>query len=334
MIRSKGYFLLFYLRNMIFYVTFSEMNDKGLPTVIIPYPGPVEDYSFQDIFIYLRPEANDVKVESAILKVIEKAPSYKKDLFMVYLANLPGEFIMQHHIVEEHYSLKLRFAVRGKKTFTPKMIDSFQKYFNEDFESAPVIGSFDALNKLHLRPEELFQIWVPASEVLRVNGQTIKKISDHYVINYDIPALLHKNSLDTDIAVMIFRTRLNYDSFGLMISEMKESLINSNLLKRSTHPSRIFHYSKGPFEQILDGIGYLYTSDNFHVPLEELSYSRYLKERGVFLKEILGVLKNPILLCDVGNKVEEVNFMNYTYHDSYTEAYQKFKNIKAQMIIK
>ncbi len=321
------------LRKISLYVIFKVMKDKGLPTVIIPYPGPAEDSDMQDIFIYLRPEANDVKVESAMLKVIEKCPAYKKDLFMVYLANLPGKFIMQHHIVEEHYSLKLRFAVRGKRACTPKMKKEFESFFKVSFASAPIIGAFYALNKLNLRPEELFQIWVPHTDVLMINGQTIKKIADYYVVNYDIPALLHKNSLDTDIAVMVFRTRLNYDAFGILISDMKEALIKANLLKRTIHPSRIFHYSKGPFEQILDGIGYLYTTDHFHVPLEDLSFSSYLRNKGVVFKEIWGILKNPILLCKENGTAKEVNFMNYTFYDSYQEAYNKFKKITAQMII-
>jgi hypothetical protein len=44
-------------------------------------------------------------------------------------------------------------------------------------------------------------------------GNTIKKYKGLYIINYDIPSLLHKNNFQTDIAVMLFRVYFSWQEF-------------------------------------------------------------------------------------------------------------------------
>ncbi|MFW5802263.1 MAG: hypothetical protein ACOCVC_09535, partial [Spirochaeta sp.] len=242
----------------------------GLPSVLIPYPGPVEE-GWQDIFLYLRPETNGVQIESAILKVFSQQPSYRTDLILAYMANLPGEFMMANHVVENHYQVQLHFAVHGREAFTPHMKDIFSRYFQTDFETANIYGAFTALRVFRLSPEELFQLWVEPYDLLEINGQIIKRVGGNYVVNYNIPALLHKHSRNTDIAVLMFRTRLSYPEFAATVEKVRASLVEMGYLDPTSPLGRIFHYSKGPMDQIRDGLGYLYTGIGKNIPFEDLS---------------------------------------------------------------
>ncbi len=307
---------------------------SGNPSVLIPYPGVGGDPDVQDIFVYLRPESNGVLVESVMLKVIQKNPEYKKRIFLVYLANLPGEFIMRNHIIEEHYSLKLKFAVLGKKFFTQAMREAFSRRFGTAFGEAKIVGSFEALRLLSMTPSDLFRRWVPDGDFGIVNGQTIKKIGDMYVVNYDIPALLHMKNREKDIAVMIFRTTLAYGEFRGIVAMMETALVESRILSPGVPACRVFHYSKGPFEQILDGIGYLYTPDAVHIPPEDLPFSRYLMSRSVEFSVIRGILKNPIILYRGADGVlREDNIYSYTQEETFEGAFRKLGTVEAQVVI-
>ncbi|HUX51912.1 MAG TPA: hypothetical protein VMW73_14035 [Spirochaetia bacterium] len=306
----------------------------GLPRVLVPYPGPATEEHAQDIFVYLRPETNDVRVESAVLKVIEDCPAYRQKMNLVYLANLPGEFIIHHHIVEKHYALKLEFAVHGKHLFTTEMKRRFSRAFGVPFQEAQIIGSFEALRLLDLRPEELFEHWVPDTDLTIIDGQSVKRIRDYFIVNYDIPALLHKNSRGTDIAVMIFRVELGYTFFNELVEQMRDSLIDRNLLNPRTPPSRAFHYSKGPFEQILDGIGYLVTPDLSFASLDDLTFPTYLRRSGVDVQTIYGVVQHPIIEFGVdGSESVEENLFTYTQFDDYDTAVRKLNSMVSQVVL-
>ena len=304
------------------------------PKVLVPYPGPAQSPDEQDIFVYLRPESNGVLVESTLLRVIERCPEYRTTIRLVYLANVPGDYIVAKHTVEEHYAVKFSYAVYGKQYFTPHMQEVFSRFFSVPFESARIIGAFEALHELEMTPEELFRLWVAGDDVLTVNGQNIKRTGELYVVNYDMPALLHKNNRGTDFAVMIFRTALTYDAFSEIVTRMHESLVTAGLLEGDLPVSRVFHYSKGPFEQILDGIGYLFTADT-NIPLDELTFSRFLADRSVPFDEILGVIRNPICRFteQSGTTIEE-NIFVYTKHDTYAEALRKYLLITSQVLVR
>ncbi|MFP4363542.1 MAG: hypothetical protein ACLFR1_06700 [Spirochaetia bacterium] len=309
-------------------------SDVREPKVLVPFPGPAPCGKSQDLFVYLRPETNGIVVESTLLKVLRR-PEYKESVKMVYLANIPGDFIIENNIVEEHYSLRLYFAVHGKKAFTTAMRERFQRFFGEDFGKAPIYGAFEALRVLKISPEELFSFWVPVYDIIDINGQLVKKLdSGCFVVNYDIPALLHKNNNSTDIAVMMLRTGLDYESFLPIIGAMKNALIDEGILDPQKPAARVFHYSKGPFEQILDGIGYLYDSDNNHADLEQLQFFCYLKRQGYSKQEVLNALKHPIMLFqpEEGECFEE-NLFTYTQEDTYEYACSKLQKVIAQSIL-
>lgn len=303
------------------------------PTVLIPYIGPCESKECHDVFVYLRPETNGVEVESILLRVIHGNPKYRDRLKLVYLANIPGDFIVEHKIIEKHYQMQFHFAVHGKEAFTPYMRKEFEAYFNVSFEDADVIGPFKALKVLGMSYDELFALRVPMEDMLRLHGQTIKRYNGIYILNYDLPALVHKNNNQTDIAVMIFRTNFDYEVIHEIIDEMGKALINEKILHSGKPLSRIFHYSKGPFGQIQDAIGYLYTKDTKHVSLKQIAFSHYLISRGITMHQILGALKNP-LMCFAApdGRILERDIFTYTVDDSFRDAYQKMMSIVSQVI--
>src|SRR5262249_23761654 len=148
---------------------------------------------------------------------------------LIFLANIPGEFIVKHRIVEQYYGLRLHFAATGRAALTDSMKREFERVFNVPADKADIVGAFQALETLNKEPEELFDTWVGNQDVATIAGQCIKKIGEQFVINYDVPALLHKNSKQTDIAVMLFRTSLSYAEIRPIIAEMHNVICNAGM---------------------------------------------------------------------------------------------------------
>jgi hypothetical protein len=276
--------------------------------------------------IYLRPEANGVKVESTLLKVIRDDSLYKGSLKMVYLANIPGDFIVEKRVVEEHYALKIRFAREGRRAFTETMQKRFEGHFKVPFGEARVLGAFEAMKALDMSEEELIHIWVPLEQMTHIHGQSIKKYEEAYIVNYDIPALLLKNSPGTDIFSMILRSALPYSRFHEMIRTASLALKQEKILTNPKLYSHVFHYSKGPFEQILDSIGYVYIEGERHIDLSQICFFDYLLSGGSRKEEIIEAIRSPIMSFRTGAGDEERDLFTYTYEDSYAEASRKFES--------
>ncbi|MBN2509753.1 MAG: hypothetical protein JXB03_05725 [Spirochaetales bacterium] len=302
------------------------------PTILIPFQSGASCPSCQDIFVYLRPETNGIQVESSIMKVVQRNPLYLENMQLVYLANLPGDFMKEKRIVEHHYRLKIQFCIQGKRAFTQHMQTAFEIYYDEDFEKASVLGGFEALDILGMSAEQLSNLWVDRKNILVINGQSIKKYQDHYIINYDIPALIEKNDVETDIAVMVFRTRLGYPDVHRMIGEMGQTLRDEGLLPAHMPLARAFHYTKGPFEQINDAMGYLYNENAELIPLEETHFMGYLLNKGFTVDEIRQAVLHPIMGFRIAPTVVlEDNLLAYTFDDTYEDAMRKFSSIAYQM---
>lgn len=302
----------------------SESAD-ATPKIIIPFTGGCSEESCQDIVVYLRPETNGIQVESALFKVL-KSPFWQNTITLQYLANLPGEFIMRQRIVENHYYTRIDFAAQGAGAFTPAMKNTFTRFFGIPFEKAHVLGAFEALQLLKLTPEQLFQLWVPVYDILEIQGQMVKRTPDNiFIVNYDIPALLHKNHAGTDVAVLMLRTGLSYDQLRPMFDEMRVSLIREGILDPEKPERRVFHYSKGPFEQILDGLGYVYVTPSQPASITDLNFGCYLIDRGVDEAKILNLMKYPIgKVVGENSQEQEQNIFSFTLFDTYEVAYKKF----------
>jgi hypothetical protein len=297
-----------------------------LPDILLPYPGPLPDESIQDIVVYLRPQSNGVMVESTILRVIRDNPFYREHFEMIYLANIPGDFIVEKRIIEQHYALNLRFAREGKRLFSDTMAGIFEDHFQQPFSEAKVLGAFEALEALGMNEEQLFEIWVPEGEMIKIHGQTVKRYRDLFIVNYDIPALLKKNSQATDIFSMILRCRCSYKHIHAFVVEAGKALSKQGILISPQLYSHVFHYSKSPFEQILDGLGYVYTKEEQHVEAADLSFFAYLLKKGCSREEILEAVREPIMSfrAEDGTQREEHLFIA-TYERSFAEAFRIYE---------
>jgi len=304
------------------------MNPR-CPSVLIPYDGPTEQPNTRDIVLYLRPQYNGLEVESTLLRIIKEQKEYRRKLTLVYLANVPGDTIVERQIIERHYSLRLYYAIHGVKAFTPHMHVLFKKWGGQKATEKTVLGAFEALKKLRLSPEDLFFLWVDRRNMLKMLGQSIKRVHTEsgellHIINYDIPALLHMNSSSTNIAVMMFRTSLGYRHFRNMIDSAEAILREKGLVNKQCSIKRIFHYSQGPFEELLDAYDYVVHTDGSAVSLNNFSFSQYLFRKGIDYQEQEGLLNHPLV---VFYKSEEKNIFECTKGMSYHETYLQIANI-------
>lgn len=301
------------------------------PSVLVPYPGPATESGYQDIFVFLRPETNGVVVESKMLKVISKASDQDHKINLVFLANVPGAFIVNNKIIEQYYSLRLHFAVMGAQALTDPMKRSFSNFFDTAPEDCTIMGAFEFLSERNLNPEDLFNTWVPEKDVCVIRGQCVKKIDGVYVLNYDIPALLHKNTKGTDIAVMIFRTKADYSFMGGVFRQMRDLMVSEGLLPPKVDASRAYHYSKGPMEQLLDGVSYLYTISGGTIGLKDLSFAHFAAHHGMDLKSLCSYLLNPLCLIRKPNgQLEEANLLTRSHGMSYIETLGLFSSVVEQ----
>ena len=310
----------------------SGIDAPNRPTVLIPYDAEPSEQESTDVFIYLRPETNGILVESTLLKVIESSDHFRESIRMVYLANIPGEFIVRNGIVEDHYRHKLAFAEKGGSVFTRYMRSRFEEHYSVPFESSRVVGAFDAIEILGMSEEELFDVWLPEEAVLMVNCQMVKKIQNVYVVNSNIPALLHKNNYSTDIAVMILRSKLSKDKLHQMIQHMIGALRGAGILGESTPFGRVFHYSNGPFEQLLDARGHLYDTHGEHLPLSEMHFCSFLRDRGILCEEVNKILDFPIMEYSSSSGQFEACIFDVTAENSYGEAYNRLTSAVSQYI--
>ncbi|MFP4152050.1 MAG: hypothetical protein ACOC2V_00500 [Alkalispirochaeta sp.] len=310
----------------------AERADK--PNVLLPYAGPEPDPDLLDVFVYLRPETNGVAVESTILKVIRECKREEQAIDLVYLANVPGKHIVRNDIVERHYQLRLFFAVHGGNAFTSEMCGQFTDYYREPFDRTRVIGAFEALRRFEWTPEELFALWVDEDAVTRVAGQVVKRYDGVWIVNYDIPALLHKNTAETDIAVMIFRTPMGYPRFFELAGRMRNALVREALLKQGMPIARAAHISRSPFEQLLDARDYLFTADGNNWGLPGSSFAGYLQDQGIPEAVIRGLLEHPVCTFDFGvGDYSLQNLLDLCEGFSYRDGRHIIDRIVAQAVL-
>jgi hypothetical protein len=295
------------------------------PKIIVPFrsaagDGRCVDFC-QDMVVYLRPETNGIQTESVLFRVF-KDPVWHSKVDLVYLANVPGAFLLDRGVVERHYAARVRFARQGAPAFTPAMRDTFRRFFGVPFEKARIVGAYEALGLLSMAEEELFRLWVPVYDLLDLEGQLVKRVErsdgDLFVVNYDIPALLTKHHAGTDVAAMVFRTGLSYEEFKSAVGQIRESLVREGLLDPDKPEHRVFHWSRGPWEQLLDAQGYVYNVRDEPVPLSELAFGRYLLTRGETEESILGALNDPF--------ASGRNLFTATLFDTFEGAYQRFRS--------
>ena len=136
-----------------------------------------------------------------------------------------------------------------------------------------------------------------------------------------------RNTNQTDIFAMILRCYAEYPVIHRLIVDMGRAVHSEGILSGRMPVSRAFHYSKGPFEQILDGIGYVYDSEDQHADLEDLSFFGYLRVRGFSREAILDVVHQPIRVFRMGRDVVERNIFEHTFESSFRDAAEKLEEM-------
>jgi hypothetical protein len=120
------------------------------PKILVPYLGPGK-LGQMDIVVYLRPETNGVDVESTLFRELRE-PAYVDHFQLVYLANLPGVYLRNTHVINEHYHQRIRFAQEGSRLLLRKMIVRFERLFGEKFDHDLIIGAFEPWKNSRLPP--------------------------------------------------------------------------------------------------------------------------------------------------------------------------------------
>lgn len=315
------------------------------PQVLVPYPG-IGKENEQDIFLFLRPETNNYKVESLILSVFRKSSEYKKAISVQYLANLSGKFIENTNLFRKHYAMRLFFAQRDKYALSSHMKERFEYFFSVKFETSEIIGGFEALNRLEINFEDLLRIHISEENTLHISGQTIKKIFDKngipvFVINKDLPAIFMRTYTHENCAVIMFRTTLPYEMLNEYIRKIYKVLIENNVIPfvqggdTCKKIKTVFRYSEGPFEQLRDSIEFLYHSDGTNIELSDTRFAQYLYNKDISYDMMKKLITFP-LLCYQDNFTYECNestLFEQTKYTTYEQAYRFLGKIQRQRII-
>ena len=104
------------------------------------------------------------------------------------------------------------------------MASKFEEHFKIKFNNAQIIGSFDAILKLKLSKQELFNKFVDDKDFLKFYGQTIKKIDDYFIVNYDLPAVLNKYDFTANVFVVLINSnnKLLVEGSPLNVSQLRD----------------------------------------------------------------------------------------------------------------
>ena len=90
----------------------------------------------------------------------------------------------------------------------------FEEHFKVNIDEANIVGAFEAIIELQISIRELFNIFVENDDFLRFYGQTVKKINNLYIVNYDLPAILGEYNDKTNVFIIVIRLKDNKFNFS------------------------------------------------------------------------------------------------------------------------
>ena len=278
------------------------------PDVIIDFID--NDSTLPIAVIYVRPETNDIHYEKAIVMGINPYGD------VIYLANLNGRLFIRDALILEHYNSQYKFAIYGKSEMEkyPDMIYEFENHFMTDFDSADIIGSFDAMLKLDISDEDMFNIIVSDKDFFKFYGQTVKRIHNHYVLNYDMPAILKRYTPKSNIFVIAVRLKdentdfwdINQSIFIQLKSDNTPLIAEDNLrlLDWTEKIKRTYHISRNHIMSMFDMLDFIITANGNHISFYNTALGKILLDVYGYTDDDLIRLKNdPLIYIDVkGNK--------------------------------
>ncbi|MCG8573096.1 MAG: hypothetical protein MJB14_23430 [Spirochaetes bacterium] len=305
------------------------------PDILINYQNSI-DAILPTAVIYVRPRTNLVKYEKDILLGVQPFGD------VIYLANLNGRLFIQNALILEHYSTEYKFAMFGKAEIArySEMINTIENYFHINFEEANIIGAFESLIQLNLKPDQLFNIIVDQKDFLRVYGQTIKKIDDYYVVNYDIPAILNNYTPETNIFVIVIRLKdpnttiqdIDQSIFLNIKNDKNTPIIDEDKLKNLSWFEKIrrtYHISHNHLTALFDMLDFVFVDRGNTVDLDDIPFTKKLFENKIIDKEkFLQIKEYNLVYIRKGNEHKLVNIADAANNLSILEC----QNLLASII--
>lgn len=304
------------------------------PDILIHYAPDINNKNPISV-VYVRPKTNQVNYERAIILATQKYAD------VIYLANLNGRLFLKNALIIEHYNSQYLYAIYAKKEMTkyPEMIQKFEEHFNTDFETANIIGSYEAILNFNMDAEDLFNYIVDDKDFLKLFGQTIKRINGYYVLNYDIPAILKKYTADTNIFVLAARFKdeqflineLNQSIFENLNANIQTPIIDKDklgMLDWSEQVRRTYHLSRNHLSSVFDMMDFIFINDSDHVQPENITFSHNLIYDGIISKKQLQIIKLHSLVYVTENAQSRlINILEESNGKSFEECIETLKNI-------
>ena len=321
--------------NSDLYTNLENSRKEINPDIIIEF-SPDDTLHLPVVVIYVRPETNIVSYEKSIIKGI--APFGN----VIYMANLNGKLFIKDALILEHYASQYRFAIFGRQEIEKytEMIDAFEKHFNDKFDSAQIIGSFEAILKLEMKQQELFNVFVHEGDFLRLYGQTIKKIKDVYVVNYDIPALIEKYNPKTNVFVIALRFKndnISFTDINQSISEELKKNNNSPLLKANDDKfdelnwvdilKRTYHISNSHVMALFDMKDFVFKSDGSHLKFSETPLGYKVLQTRVTVEMLKSLKEYPIVYVEENGKKKLINIIEEACNKTLDECVELVNRI-------
>ncbi|MCG8569526.1 MAG: hypothetical protein MJB14_05255 [Spirochaetes bacterium] len=305
-----------------------------LPDVLLDYQINVENQLPIGV-VYVRPRTNLVKYEKEILLGVQPFAD------VIYLANLNGRIFIKNALVIEHYSTQYKFTIFAKDEISgyPEMITSIENHFQKKFDKMNIIGAFDGMLQLGLTAEELFNTIVDDQDFFKFYGQTIKKIKNHYIVNYNIPAILEKYTPQANIFVIAIRLKDEKTTFKEIDQSIFEKISNDantpiidaekfDNLSWDEKIRRTYHISQNHLKATFDFLDYVFHKNGDNIDIDEVPLSHQLVSKNILTKDQLLRIKdyNLVYIEDQGKK-KLINILEEAKGMSQKEILELFKKI-------
>jgi hypothetical protein len=282
----------------------SEPETHPRPDIIVRYPSEENGFAsggeeISYAVAYVRPETNNVLYERAIASALRACAD------TLYMANLNGALLLQDRILEEHYASQFRFArdPRGIMSGYPQIVSRFEDRFRVSFADAPLIGSFDAVQRLGVDEEQLFETIVPEAHFLDCWGQEFKRIADAIVVNPNLPAIVKRYTPRANVLVIAVRSRgtcedffstVNRSIYSAIVSHHDTPVLDGERLESlpwSEKIRRTYHLSTNHLMAMIDMADFIYLGDGKRLAVEDTPLGRMLLAAGVLSRQRLASLK-------------------------------------------
>jgi hypothetical protein len=291
--------------------------ERATPDLLVPYsvPGgaamPEDSYKAAYALVAVRPETNRVFYEGEILSAIRNRAD------VVYLANLNGRLFLDRGILRDHYASQYRMASDPRAAIKayPELASAFERHFGLPWEKAPVAGSFEAVERLGMAPEELFSTIVPDVDFLACCGQTFKRVQGSYIVNYDLPAIESRYTREANVFVVLARAEgvpenfyvgLNHAIYEEVLSRPETPIVFGDKLGGlawSEKIRRTYHISTNRLQAMLDMADFVFTSHEDRLDVADTPLGRALVDAGALGAEDLRRVK-AAHLCRVAGPSE------------------------------